>query len=156
MMKSSLLSAAEIGARTKICCASVLLSILIFSGTAYAQQCNEDNTTWGFIKDIAGKSIKLIDGLDSVGSQDQLSDAIGLASESADKQDIDCLMKQISLGFRDVRWATAKDIIGEAQDLVFTTVNRMQTRSQKKEKVLVSDSESDRWYYARASRRMRS
>jgi hypothetical protein len=132
----------EIADQTKSCCASALISILIFSGTAYAQTCNEDNTTWGFIKDIAEKSTKLIDGLDSVGSQDQVLEALGLVSEGADKQDIDCLRQQISLGFRDNRWAQAEEIIGQAQNLAWLAINNMKERDRRGEKITPTETES--------------
>jgi len=125
MMNRNFISMRRIAARTKTCSASALVSILICSGTGYAD-CNPNLTYWDVIQDVAERSVRLIDAFVTVndkegikagftGNLDQALDALIGKNNGADKDDIHWLQEQIAIGFLDDRWINAETKIGEFQ-----------------------------------------
>jgi hypothetical protein len=120
------------------------LSLLICSGTVYAAECGQDNTTtWEVIHEYGLKAAQLVDGLITTGDHpgfgytgniDQIFSALdSTGTPAADKQDIECLSNQISLGFSDIRWSNAEGVIGEAQNLVWLAIDNMKERKRQGE-----------------------
>jgi hypothetical protein len=115
-MNGHSLSVVGIGEPAKICRAVVVSAGLIFASST----CGNAEDAWSQIKASAQQwketSDYFVATRDDIEIVTKVPELLGIINTTDDSKRFDELEMKITLGFRDVRWATARAWIAEAQN----------------------------------------